>query len=207
MSLASRLVALALVFPLAVVRDLPEHAIYMASCILITISTGACILEDLELRFTLTYIARQGDGLCQLINNLATHIEPIARLKCAQRPSNVNTGVDLYYYWVWFDITSSSNELIWLCLVSRPTSRLQLDIALIPMLQFSANFIKTTNMNSGDLVLETIDAQDCTRSLSSWLLTTPASVSKVRASLHPSLATLAGLHCRCRIDKSTYMGK
>ncbi|KAG1876389.1 hypothetical protein F4604DRAFT_1924679 [Suillus subluteus] len=43
----------------------------------------------------------------------------------------------------------------------------------------SANFIKTTNMSSGDLVLETIDAQDCTRSLSSWLLTTPASVSKL----------------------------
>ncbi|KAG1745167.1 endo-1,6-alpha-mannosidase [Suillus lakei] len=35
----------------------------------------------------------------------------------------------------------------------------------------SANFIKTTNMNSEDLVLDTINAQDCTRSSSSWLFT------------------------------------
>ncbi|KAJ8592414.1 endo-1,6-alpha-mannosidase [Rhizopogon salebrosus TDB-379] len=35
----------------------------------------------------------------------------------------------------------------------------------------SANFINTTNMNSGDLVLDTVDAQDCTRSSSSWLFT------------------------------------
>ncbi|KAG2341871.1 endo-1,6-alpha-mannosidase [Suillus weaverae] len=35
----------------------------------------------------------------------------------------------------------------------------------------SATFIKATNMNSGDLVLDTINAQDCTRSSSSWLFT------------------------------------
>ncbi|OAX42321.1 endo-1,6-alpha-mannosidase [Rhizopogon vinicolor AM-OR11-026] len=35
----------------------------------------------------------------------------------------------------------------------------------------SANFIKTTNMNSGGLVLDSIDAQDCTRSPSDWLFT------------------------------------
>ncbi|KAG0696120.1 endo-1,6-alpha-mannosidase [Suillus ampliporus] len=35
----------------------------------------------------------------------------------------------------------------------------------------SANFIKTTNMNSGNLVLDTVDAEDCTRSSPSWLFT------------------------------------
>ncbi|KAG2109921.1 uncharacterized protein F5147DRAFT_141478 [Suillus discolor] len=35
----------------------------------------------------------------------------------------------------------------------------------------SADFIKASNMNSGDLVLNTINAQDCTCSSSSWLFT------------------------------------
>ncbi|OJA11364.1 hypothetical protein AZE42_05158 [Rhizopogon vesiculosus] len=35
----------------------------------------------------------------------------------------------------------------------------------------SANFIKTSNMNSGGLILDSIDAQDCTRSPSDWLFT------------------------------------
>ncbi|KAG1776400.1 hypothetical protein EV702DRAFT_1046277 [Suillus placidus] len=35
----------------------------------------------------------------------------------------------------------------------------------------SANFIKITNNNSRDVVLDTINAQDCTRSSFSWLFT------------------------------------
>ncbi|KAG1775154.1 endo-1,6-alpha-mannosidase [Suillus placidus] len=77
------------------------------------------------------------------------------------RPLNDDTSVN--------SITTGYG-LIFLFLKCAHLVRESLYIHLHPCCN-SANFIKATNMNSGDLVLDTINAQDCTRSSSSWLFT------------------------------------